>query len=306
VVLLAAATPAHGKSWFFRPQRSSLGARGVVAHQRGPSLRDSPGSSYSRAWRTAQSIDWGKLSAGDTLFICGLHDSGRADGALNLTKTRGSGVDGAPVVIDGRCVDDSGHADPGTLMAGKMVSQHELGKPDAHGIFTYSYDSPSLLNQVVPAWPWRGQQHVLRAGLGTAMANKPDILERSVSHTSVSNDPSGKVRMVRLKRGDCGTDGQAAAGPVRPENWLPGTACYTGVWTNRTTIYYKPSNGVNDVTLYVFEYNRPSSHTAAVNGWPPLSLHYAEHVVVRNLTLQGPAWEIIRAIGGHHVRCAVA
>ena len=41
--------------------------------------------------------------------------------------------------------------------------------------------------------------------------------------------------------------------------------------------------------------------TSAVNGWPPIALHNAQHTTVRNLTLQGPAWELVRATGGHHI-----
>eukprot|EP01052_Picozoa_sp_SAG31_P006904 SAG31_NODE_323_length_17713_cov_12.065834_16_plen_210_part_00 len=108
--------------------------------------------------------------------------------------------------------------------------------------------------------------------------------------------------MTRLKHGECHAKSATNSGsPVDPEKWVPGTACYTGVWTNITTIYYKPSAGVTSATLYVFEYDSPSSRTAAVNGWPPLNLHYAKHVIVQNLTLQGPAWELVRAIGGTHI-----
>ena len=98
--------------------------------------------------------------------------------------------------------------------------------------------------------------------------------------------------MRRLRHGNC-----TAAGPVDPGAWAAGTACYAGVWTNLTTVSYKPSAGVGSATIYVFEYDMPSE----VNGWAPVNLHYAQHVVVRNLTLQGPAWEVVSAVGSHHI-----
>ena len=38
----------------------------------------------------AAAIDWSVVHAGDTLYVCGLHDNGRVDGALNLTLTVGN------------------------------------------------------------------------------------------------------------------------------------------------------------------------------------------------------------------------
>ena len=274
LVLARVAPPAQAESWFFRPWSAAH------VHLAGDLEASSPGASYATAWTSVATIAWARISPGDTLFVCGLHDGGSVDGALNITKAQGSGVAGAPVTIDGRCVDDAGRADPGTLMAGKLVTPRELGSAGAYGIFTYSYDSPALASR-------RGGQHPLGA-LG--MSNMPDIIERS----------DGSV--VRLKHGDCDAKALSNAGcPVHPERWAPGTACYTGIWTNRTTIYYKPSAGVIAATLVVYEYNRPSSRTVGVNGLPPLALHYAEHVIVRNLTLQGPAWEVVSAVGGHHI-----
>ena len=286
---LVAPRQAQAKSWFFRPRSAAV----HLAHagEAGPR-----GASYATAWTSVAAIEWERVSPGDTLFVCGLHDGGRADGALNITKGQGSGIEGAPVTIDGRCVDDAGRADPGTLMAGKLVTQRELGSADAHGIYTYSYDSPATTGE--SAAPPPPTPLVAQAGTqaGTAhMSNQPDILERSES-------PDSDGGLVRLKHGDCDARSLSSAGaPVHPEQWAAGTACYTGIWTNRTTVYYKPSAGVTAATLVVWEYNRPSTRTAEVNGWPPLTLHYAEHVIVRNLTLQGPAWEIVRAFGGHHI-----
>ena len=152
-------------SWYFRSASSSS-----------PSPPD--GSSYATAWTSVAAIEWARISPGDTLFVCGLHDGGSADGALNITKAQGSGVAGAPVTIDGRCVDDAGRADPGTLMAGKLVTQRELGSADAHGIYTYSYDSlPPLPLASVSR---RLGQHPLgvQAGLGTSMPNMPGLRRR--------------------------------------------------------------------------------------------------------------------------------
>ena len=281
------APPAQAESWFFRPVSAARLVAPAGAGSAG-APRAAPGASYATAWTSVAAIEWARITPGDTLFVCGLHDGGRADGALNITKEEGSGIAGAPVTIDGRCVDDVGHADPGTLMAGKLVTPRELGAADKYGIFTYSYDSPGSGSSATAA-------AARRAGL-LGMANKPDILERSGS------PDSGGGGVVRLKHGDCDAKSMSPAGrPVHPERWGAGTACYTGVWTNQTTIYYKPSAGVTAATLVVYEYSRPSSRTPTVNGWPPLALHYAEHVVVRNLTLQGPAWEAVSVAGGHHI-----
>ena len=285
LVLLVARPAQADKSWFFRPRSAAHSVRAAGEEGSAP-----PGASYATAWTSVATIEWARISPGDTLFVCGLHDGGRADGALNITKTQGSGVAGAPVTIDGRCVDDAGRADPGTLMAGKLVTPRELGSPHQYGIFTYSYDSPASALRRLGQHPLGAQ-----AGVGTGMPNMPDILERSGG-------------LVRLKHGDCGTPGRhgfpvsSAGRPVHPEQWAAGTACYTGIWTNRTTIYYKPSAGVTSAALVVYEYTRPTSHKATTNGWPPLALHYAEHVIVRNLTLQGPCWEIVQAAGGHHIQ----
>ena len=293
LVLALVAPPTQAKSWFFRPaSTSATHLAGELEGVNGAHPRATPGASYATAWTSVATIKWAQISPGDTLFVCGLHDGGRVDGALNITRGQGSGVAGAPVTIDGRCVDEAGRADPGTLMAGKLVTQHELGSADKHGIFNFSYGS--YAGKPASALRRLGQQPLgsgVQAGLG--MSNMPDILEQS-------GGPGGRV--VRLKHGDCDAKaGSSAGSPVDPERWAAGTACYTGIWTNRTTIYYKPSAGVAAATrrLVVYEY---SLRTAAeVNGWPPLSLHYAEHVIVRNLTLQGPGWTVVSALGGHHV-----
>ena len=231
------ASSTAAKSWYFRPQMSSshqlrLAGFSPSAGRGPPPPPAAAGASYATAWTAVAAIDWAKISAGDTLFVCGLHDGGRLDGALNITKVQGSGVEGNPVTYDGRCVDDSGRADPGTLMAGKLITQSELGPPDAHGIFTYSYDSPAAAN-AAPAW-WRRQQHLLGAGVGTGMANKPDILERPAGDGSRNDDRvPGGAGMTRLKHGDCNATSTSSVGsPVNPASWPPGTACYTGVWTN--------------------------------------------------------------------------
>ena len=284
-------------AWFFRP-RTAAGAIGTQN-----------GSSYATAWTSSAAIEWSRIQPGDTLFVCGLHDSGRADGALNLTRTQGSGTAAAPVVIDGACEDEAGRADPGTLMSAHPVPHSQLGQPSADGIFTYSYPTPA-----------RASAGGGRLGATTGMmANKPDVLELPgggagrVGRQAVA----GGAGIARLKHAECGP-----AGPTDPSSWAPGSACYSGVWTNRTTVssppppphpprpanpfcaqvYYKPSAGVSSATIYLFEYDMPS----AVNGWPPLSFHYAEHVVAQNLTLQGPAWELVAMVGGHHVGVATS
>ena len=67
-------------------------------------------------------------------------------------------------------------------------------------------------------------------------------------------------------------------------------------------VYYKPSADVTNATIYLFEYELPSMP----NGWPPISFHYAEHVVAQNLTLQGPAWELVNLEGSHHITLATS
>ena len=122
--------------------------------------------------------------------------------------------------------------------------------------------------------------HLMGNGSGDrlGMQNRPDVLERSLADHS--QDGHG-VR--RLQHGEC-----SAAGPVNASTWQPGTACYSGVWTAKTMVYYRPSVTGQQMVVYLFPYGMPS----ALNGYPPLAFHNASHVVAQNLTLQGPAWEV--------------
>ena len=64
------------------------------------------------------------------------------------------------------------------------------------------------------------------------MANRPDVVERSSAGESSLVVPL----LQRLSHGNCTDDG-----PVDGASWGAGTACYAGVWTNKTTVFYKPS-----------------------------------------------------------------
>lgn len=252
--------------WYFRPASSASSLSGVP-----------DGSTYATAWISVADIKWSSIRPGDTLFICGLHDSGRVDGFLNLTNTHGSGDPHMPVTVDGACVDTDGRLDRGTLMSATPHKQSSFGPPDANGIYTFSYATPHDLH-------WASTPDL---GIGLGMPNLPDVLERSLADHS--QDGHG---MRRLKHGEC-----SPAGPTNLSMWEPGTACYSGVWTNRTTVYYKPTASGQEMVVYLFPYNMPSM----VNGYPPLSFHNASHIVAQNLTVQGPAWEAVGFVGGHHI-----
>lgn len=146
-------------SWYFRPGRpastrasgsnrgrSTSSTSGSAAGAAGAPTVAAPipgsGSSYATAWTSVAEIKWASIAPGDTLYVCGLHDGGRADGALNLTNSQGSGRPDTPVTIDGACVNSEGQPDPGTLMSATPVPQSSLGTPDANGIYTYSYVTP--------------------------------------------------------------------------------------------------------------------------------------------------------------------
>lgn len=231
------------------------------------------GFSYAKAWTSVADIKWASIRPGDTLFVCGLHDSGRVDGFLNLTNVHGSGSSGSPVTIDGACVDTNGQLDRGTLMSATPHKQSELGKPDTNGIYTFSYATPHW----APA----------ELGEGSGMPNRPDVLERSLADHG--QDGHG---MKRLRHGEC-----SPAGPANASTWKPGTACYSGIWTNSTTVYYKPSVVGEQMVVYLFPFAMPSK----LNGYPPLSFHNASHIIAQNLTMQGSAWEVVGFVGGHHI-----
>ena len=250
--------------WFFRPASSASPL----------SIAPGDGSSYATAWTSVADIQWGSISPGDTLFVCGLHDSGRVDGFLNLTNAHGSGRPGLPVTVDGACVDTDGKPDKGTLMSATPYKQSSFGSPDSNGIYTFSYATPHR----APA---------VRLGDSLGMPNRPDVLERSIADHS--QDGHG---MRRLKHGEC-----SPTGPTNLSLWAPGTACYSGVWTNRTTVYYKPTLPGQEMVVYLFPFAMPSM----INGYPPLSFHNASHIIAQNLTVQGPAWETVGFVGGHHI-----
>jgi hypothetical protein len=203
---LCASSPS---SWYFRPHADTQDVVAAASQADGSLVAAPGGASYATAWTRTADIVWASILPGDTLFVCGLHESGRVDGALNLTKVNGSGTAAAPLIVDGACEDvATGKADPGTLMSGHPVPQAKLGLPTS-GIYTYSYPTPAAGAHILRS------AVALRDTTSTAMGNRPDVLERS--GTTVSD-------MRRLLHGNC-----SAAGPVEPAAWLPGTACYSGV-----------------------------------------------------------------------------
>ena len=108
VMVAATSSLWAGDLFYFRPKAG------------GP-YGDSSGTSYNNAWHlddTAKdasgnplpgAVDWSKLSAGDTLFVGGLHDGGYQDRCLAPTKTG--------IYINGRCPKFGGGYDPGVILA---------------------------------------------------------------------------------------------------------------------------------------------------------------------------------------------
>ena len=122
VLLLLLANPDAGAaSWYLRPAGVTYGA--------------GDGASYANAWNSTTRIRWSQLASGDTLYICGMHDSGApTDRALGAVRSN--------ITISGACYNGT-TADPGTMVGASVKIGSGNGGvawssgPDANGIYTY-------------------------------------------------------------------------------------------------------------------------------------------------------------------------
>lgn len=119
VLLVLLAGSAEAASWYWRP----VGSGGTNA-----------GNSYTNAWTSTASINWNGMASGDTLYVCGLHDSGNVnDRVLGATRSN--------ITISGACYNGTTR-DFGTVIAtglklGTGGTAFTSG-PDANGIYTYT------------------------------------------------------------------------------------------------------------------------------------------------------------------------
>lgn len=91
------------------------------------------GSSYADAWYRSTDINWNQIVPGDTLYICGLHDSGSA-GYDYLLTVSASGTSQAPITISGACSQD-----PGSIIATGQRWSSGWSGPDQNGVYTRTY-----------------------------------------------------------------------------------------------------------------------------------------------------------------------
>lgn len=120
-LLLALLAPSLGAAaeWYWRPNEGSYG--------------DQSGTSYRDAWSTEEQIRWDRMRQGDTLFICGRHDTGYRDRSLATGR--------ADVTISGACP-----GDPGELVSvGTRFLPQQWTGPGPGGVYRASYSgSPSI------------------------------------------------------------------------------------------------------------------------------------------------------------------
>jgi len=105
LLCLIVALPVHAATWYVRPRGS-----GGATHD---------GRSYETAWNGVNAIAWGAggVSAGDTLYMCGIFDRDTEANPNALLWVQASGSAGNPITIRG---DYPG--DPGWLIAAKKIS----------------------------------------------------------------------------------------------------------------------------------------------------------------------------------------
>jgi hypothetical protein len=120
VIIVAAARLCCGAAgaadWYWRPAGTTHGS--------------GDGSSYADAWNSTARIDWNRMADGDTLYVCGTHDSGGAD-------DRSLGAARSNIIISGYCDNGSTH-DHGTVVAASARISSWTSGPDSAGVWTYS------------------------------------------------------------------------------------------------------------------------------------------------------------------------
>jgi hypothetical protein len=116
--LVLAPCLASAANWYWRPNSATYGQE--------------TGSTYQDAWSKSTQIDWSRMRDGDTLFICGRHDTGYLDREL-LTGRGG-------ITLTGACP-----GDPGELISvGTRFMPGQWLGPNEDGVYHVPYSgSPS-------------------------------------------------------------------------------------------------------------------------------------------------------------------
>lgn len=120
LILLVLLLPprATAANWFWRPNSATQGAEN--------------GRSYGSAWRKDSQIAWGDMRDGDTLFVCGRHDTGYSD--RSIRTGRGN------ITISGDCPGDPGEI----ISVGIRFTPDMWQGPNADGVYRSHYSgSPS-------------------------------------------------------------------------------------------------------------------------------------------------------------------
>ena len=123
LVLGGVSSAAQAADWFWRP--ASGGPYG-----------SGDGRSHANAWHLSAGIRWQQMAPGDTLYICGLHNGGSADSAIEVGR---SGEPGKPLRIRGDCP-----GDPGSILGGPGPWRaSEWRGPDANGYYSRPHNGRS-------------------------------------------------------------------------------------------------------------------------------------------------------------------
>ena len=119
LVWLILSADAAASDWFVRPAGGNYGSE--------------DGSSYQDAWDGLLNVVWGPggVEAGDTLWVCGLHDAGYRDRSINVGA---SGTADNPIIIRG---DFPGN--PGTIFSCGMKLTSGWEGPDEFGVYSRPY-----------------------------------------------------------------------------------------------------------------------------------------------------------------------
>ncbi len=100
-------------TWYWRPNSAIYG--------------DQSGSSYTNAWNQEPQINWAAMRDGDTLLVCGRHDTGYLDRGLNTGRGN--------ITISGDC-----RGDPGEIISvGTRFTPKSWTGPNADGVYQSPY-----------------------------------------------------------------------------------------------------------------------------------------------------------------------
>lgn len=110
---------ATAATWYWRPNNGSYGRE--------------TGTSYANAWSRESQISWSRMKDGDTLLVCGRHNTGYDDRQISSGR--------ANVIISGNCP-----GDPGEIVSvGTRLKPKDWQGPDAAGVYKATYSgSPGI------------------------------------------------------------------------------------------------------------------------------------------------------------------